>query len=244
MPAIKLFQEDAYQKNASAKVTYVGTEGVRLDQTVFYAMSGGQPGDTGLLRWNGGEARIIDTRKWKSESEPEDIIHILAEGSSLPSIGDQVEMVLDWKRRYALMKMHTAMHLLCSLIGDVAVTGGQVGADKSRLDFDMPSGAVDKQTLTEGMNRLIAENHQVSFRWISDEEMDAQPDLVRTMKVKPPRGTGRVRLVAVGGNVDLQPCGGTHVRHTGEIGPVEVVKIENKGKQNRRVIIARRQASV
>ena len=242
MPAIKLFQEDAYLKSAKATVIYAGPDGVRLDQTIFYAMSGGQPGDTGVLRWSGGEARVIDTRKWNGEGEPEDIIHVLAEGSPLPSAGETVEMALDWERRYAHMKIHTCMHLLCSLIGDVAVTGGQVSADKGRLDFNMPSGAFDKQTLTEGLNRLIAEGHAVSFRWITDEELAAQPDLVRTMKVKPPTGTGRVRLVSIEENIDLQPCGGTHVRRTGEIGPVEVVKIENKGKQNRRVIIMPRVA--
>lgn len=238
MPAIKLFEEDAYRKDATAIVTQAGPEGVQLDQTIFYAMSGGQPGDTGVLRWNGGEARIVDTRKWRAVGEPEDIVHVLAEGSSLPSAGDRVEMVLDWDRRYAHMKMHTCMHLVCSLIGDVAVTGGQVGADKGRLDFNMPSGAVDRQTLTERLNRLIAEDHPVSFRWITDEEMAAQPELVRTMKVKPPSGAGRVRLVAIGDGIDLQPCGGTHLKRTSEIGPVEVVKIENKGKQNRRVILA------
>ena len=237
MPAAKLFQDDPYLKDTKATVTYVGPDGVRLDKTVFYAMSGGQPGDTGILRWNGGEAHIIDTRKWNGEGEPEDILHVFADGSSLPSSGDQVEMVLDWERRYAHMKIHTCMHLLCSLIGDVAVTGGQAGAEKGRPDFTTPSGAADKATLSDGINRLIAGDHPVSFRWITAEEMAAQPDLVRTMKVKPPTGTGRVRLVSIDENIDLQPCGGTHVRRTGEIGTVEVVKIENKGKQNRRVII-------
>ncbi len=235
-----LFRTDAYLKTVTANVTYTGPDGIRLDKTIFYPTGGGQPGDTGILRWDGNEIRIADTRKFRAEGQPEDINHILAEGSTLPAIGAPVEITLDWERRYAHMRMHTCLHLLSAILREAAVTGGQVGAEKSRLDFDLPSGAVDKDQLTEGLNRLITENYPVSERWITDEELLAKPELVRTMSVKPPIGLGQVRLLAIGENVDLQPCGGTHVKATGEIGPVEVLKIENKGKQNRRVIIGLR----
>jgi len=237
MPAEPLFKADAYLKTATATVAHAGPEGLRLDRTIFYPTGGGQPGDTGLLRWNGGEAKITDTRKFRAEGQPEDILHILAEGSTLPAPGIEVEIALDWERRHAHMRMHTCLHLLSAILREAAVTGGQVGAEKSRLDFDMPSGSVDKDQLTEGLNRLITENHAVGERWITDDELLAQPDLVRTMSVKPPMGLGRVRLLAIGENIDLQPCGGTHVKATSEIGPVDVIKIENKGKQNRRVVV-------
>jgi misacylated tRNA(Ala) deacylase len=240
MPAEPLFRTDAYLKTASATVTYAGPDGIRLDRTIFYPTGGGQPGDTGLLRWDGGQARIADTRKYRAEGEPEDVLHILAEGSALPAPGAPVELTLDWDRRFAHMRMHTCLHLLSALLREAAVTGGQVGAEKSRLDFDLPSGAIDKDQLTQGLNRLITENHAVGERWITDEELLAKPELVRTMSVKPPMGLGRVRLLAIGENVDLQPCGGTHVKSTHEIGPVEVLKIENKGKQNRRVVVGLR----
>jgi misacylated tRNA(Ala) deacylase len=196
------------------------------------------------MKWANGEAAIIDTRKYRAEGEPEDILHILAPGGVPPAPGTSVDITLDWERRYAHMRMHSCMHLLSALLRDAAVTGGQVGAEKSRLDFDMPAGAPDKDHLTAELNRLIGEDHAVSERWITDEELLAQPDLVRTMSVKPPMGHGRVRLLAIGKPeqlVDLQPCGGTHIRRTGEIGAVEVAKIENKGKQNRRVTAVFRQ---
>lgn len=240
MPAEPLFRTDAYLKNSGAAVTYAGPDGIRLDRTIFYPTGGGQPGDSGILRWPGGEARVAEARKWRAEGEPEDINHIMAEGSALPAPGTPVEMFIDWPRRYAHMRMHTCLHLLSAILREAAVTGGQVGAEKSRLDFDMPSGAVDKDELTAGLNRLIGENHAVAERWITDEELLAAPELVRTMSVKPPMGMGRVRLLAIGESVDLQPCGGTHVKTTGEIGPVDVVKIESKGKQNRRVVVALR----
>jgi misacylated tRNA(Ala) deacylase len=238
MPAELLFRTDAYLKSSKAKVVSSGPDGIRLDRTIFYATSGGQPGDTGLMRWNDGEAKIADTRKLRSEVQPEDINHIIAEGSPLPAPGDEVEVTLDWDRRYAHMRMHTCLHLLSAIVREAAVTGGQVGAEKSRLDFDIAGDLLDKDRLTAELNRLIDENHTVDERWITDDELLAQPDLVRTMSVKPPMGMGRVRLLAIGENVDLQPCGGTHVKNTGEIGPVEVLKIESKGKQNRRVVVA------
>ena len=232
----ELFREDAYLKTCRATVVAASADGVVLDRTVFYVMGGGQPGDAGVLRWDGGECRITGTVK----GENGDILHVPAEGATLPKASAEVEAAIDWDRRYRHMRMHTAMHLLCSIVtGDV--TGGQVGADKSRLDFNVPTGALDKQAIADALNRLIAEGHPVAPRWITDTEMAERPELVRTMSVKPPTGAGRVRLLQIGpedGPVDLQPCGGTHVANTAEIGAIAVGKIENKGKQNRRVNIA------
>lgn len=226
-----LFRDDAYLKSCDAEVVSVGPEGIRLDRTVFYPEGGGQPGDSGVLRLpDGRELRIADTRKGERH---DDTLLIPAEGEALPEAGTKVTAEIDWERRYRHMRMHTCMHLLCSLVeGDV--TGGQVGAEKSRLDFNLPDGSPDKAWLTAELNRLIQEDHPVTQVWITDDELAAQPELVRTMSVKPPSGAGRVRLLKIEG-VDLQPCGGTHVARTGEIGPVEIGKIENKGKQNRRI---------
>lgn len=233
-----LFRTDAYVQSATANVVAVDEQGICFDRTIFYPLGGGQPGDTGLLRWSGGELPILDTRKWKFPDAPEDVAHVMPVDGVLPPVGTGIEMILDWPRRYAHMRMHTCLHLLCAVLPGVAVTGGQVGNAKSRLDFDMPAGQLDKDALTEALNALIDADHPVTERWITDVEMAARPDLVRTMSVKPPTGFGRVRLLAVGDNIDLQPCGGTHVHRTGEIGAVEIVKIENKGKQNRRVVLA------
>jgi misacylated tRNA(Ala) deacylase len=243
MAAETLFRNDAYLKTTSARVIYAGPEGIRLDRTVFYPTGGGQPGDTGVLRWAGGEAKIADTRKHRADNDPEDINHVPADGSALPPIGAEVELALDWGRRYAHMRMHTCLHLLSAILREAAVTGGQVGAEKSRLDFNIATDQLDKEQITAGLNRLISENHAVGEQWITDDELLAQPDLVRTMSVKPPMGLGRVRLLAIGKDVDLQPCGGTHVKATGEIGPVDVLKVESKGKQNRRVVVGLRGAS-
>ena len=227
------YRDDAYAREIVARVVAAAPEGVVLDRTIFYARAGGQPGDAGLLRWTGGETAITEAMKGPDDT----VLHVQAAGAALPPVGAEVTAVLDWARRHRLMRMHTSLHLLCSLIPGAGVTGGQIGADKSRLDFDLPDPPT-KETLTEGLNALIAADHPVSERWISEEELDANPGLVRTLSVQPPRGSGRVRLVRIGGEdapVDLQPCGGTHVRRTGEIGRVEVAKIENKGKANRRV---------
>jgi misacylated tRNA(Ala) deacylase len=212
-------------------VTAVDETGIRLDRTVFYPMGGGQPGDIGVLRLaDGREVAIADTRKGAAADE---IVHVPAEGAPLPAPGDSVRAEIDWDRRHRLMRMHSCMHLLCAVIeGDV--TGGQIGEAKSRLDFNLPDTSLDKEHITAELNRLIAEDHPVGTRWIADDELDANPDLVRTMSVKPPRGQGRVRLLDIAG-IDLQPCGGTHVKSTAEIGRVRVGKIENKGRQNRRV---------
>jgi misacylated tRNA(Ala) deacylase len=229
-----LFRDDGYLRTCAARVTAVDHHGIRLDRTVFYPMGGGQPGDGGVLRLaSGGEIAIIDTIKG---ALPDEVIHIPAPGSPLPPAGTELGAEIDWGRRYRLMRMHTCLHLLCSVIPG-AVTGGQVADGRGRLDFDVPGSSLDKEAISERLNALIAEAHPVGPRWITDEELAAQPDLVRTMSVKPPGGTGRVRLIEIAG-VDLQPCGGTHLRNTAEIGPVLVTKIENKGRQNRRVVLA------
>ena len=228
-----IFRDDAYQRSCEAVVVSADETGIRLDRTVFYPLGGGQPGDSGVLRLaDGGSLRIVDARKGESL---DDVLHIPEEGAALPAPGTAVTAEIDWERRHRLMRMHTCMHVLCSLIeGDV--TGGQVGEAKSRLDFNLPDTQLDKEALTAALNRIIAEDHPVQPRWITDEELAASPQLVRTMSVKPPSGHGKVRLLEIEG-VDLQPCGGTHVRRTGEIGPVAIGKIENKGRQNRRVNI-------
>ena len=229
----ELYRDDAYARTCDAVVTAADADGIRLDRTVFYPMGGGQPGDVGVLHLaDGGEIAIADTRKGAAAGE---IVHVPAEGAALPAPGDAVRAEIDWDRRHRLMRMHSCMHLLCAVIeGDV--TGGQIGEAKSRLDFNLPDTSLDKEHITAELNRLIAEDHPVGTRWIDDGELAANPDLVRTMSVKPPSGQGRVRLLDIAG-IDLQPCGGTHVKSTAEIGRVRVGKIENKGRQNRRVNI-------
>jgi len=232
--ATLLFRDDAYLQDCEATVTGVNDKGgILLDRTVFYATAGGQPGDKGTLTWDGGEVAIATT----VYDETKDVVHVPAEGQTIPGVGSQVKLVLDWANRYRNMRVHTLMHLLCASV-PFPVTGGAIGEDGGRIDFDIPEGQIpDKAELTATLNRLVAEDHPVSFRWITDEEMAANQHLIRTMSVKPPMGTGRVRLVMIGdgGKVDLQPCGGTHLSSTAAIGPVAVSKIENKGKINRRI---------
>jgi misacylated tRNA(Ala) deacylase len=229
-----LFCDDGYLRSCAARVAAIDPRGIRLNRTVFYPMGGGQPGDIGVLRLPSGQAiSIVDTIKGEL---PDEVIHVAAPGSALPEPGAELVAEIDWDRRYRLMRMHTCLHLLCSVIPG-AVTGGQVSDGRGRLDFDVPNSSLDKVEITDRLNALIAASHPVGPRWITDEELAAQPELVRTMSVKPPSGTGRVRLIEISG-VDLQPCGGTHIRNTAEIGLVAVTKIENKGKQNRRVILA------
>jgi misacylated tRNA(Ala) deacylase len=227
----EIFREDAYVKECEARVTAVDDAGIHLDRTVFYPMGGGQPGDTGFLRLeDGSEIRIADTRK---DAVSGDIVHI-PEGDAHTGLeGQQVAACIDWDRRHRLMRMHTLMHLLCAVI-PAGVTGGSIRDGSGRLDFDLPESTLDKEHITAELNRLVEENHPVSARWISDEELSSNPELVRTMSVKPPMGSGKVRIMNVE-SVDLQPCGGTHVAATGEIGRVRVRKIEKKGKHNRRV---------
>ncbi len=229
-----LFQQDAYLRQCTARVVEVTPGGVVLDRTVFYPLGGGQPGDTGVLRTpDGRELRVVDTRK----GEGGRILHLLATDATVqaPAVGEAVEAVLDWERRHAHMRMHTCLHLLGSVLR-YGVTGGQIAADKGRLDFDTQD-EIDKERVGEAVNALIAANHPIRSQWISDEELDRQPELVRTMSVQPPRGAGRIRLLEIPG-VDLQPCGGTHVAATGEIGTVAVTKVESKGRRNRRVYVA------
>ncbi|MDR3535389.1 MAG: alanyl-tRNA editing protein [Acetobacteraceae bacterium] len=231
----RLFLDDPTLARASATVLTSDPAAIVLDRTIFYARSGGQPGDTGLLRWDGGETPITDTIKGEGDT----ILHVPAPDAALPPAGAAVEGEIDWDRRHKHMRMHTAMHLLCSLIKGAAVTGGSVGADRSRLDFDLPNPP-PKEEVEAGLNALIEADLPVRIEWVDESVLDTDPGLVRTMSVQPPRGMGRLRLMRIGegeSQVDLQPCGGTHVSRTGEIGRIQVVKIENKGKQNRRITI-------
>jgi misacylated tRNA(Ala) deacylase len=235
----QLYRADAYLRDCAARVLGVNERGgIVLDRTVFYAAAGGQPGDKGAIEIEGGGSCPIASTVYDADKTT--IVHVAPEGSALPSSGQTVRAVLDWEVRSRLMRMHTCLHLLCALV-KFPVTGGQVGSDEGRLDFDIEdASAVDKDKLTADLNALIAANHPVTERWISDAELAANPGLVRTMAVKPPMGTGKVRLVVIGENgaVDLQPCGGTHVRATSEIGQVAVSRIEKKGKLNRRIRVA------
>jgi misacylated tRNA(Ala) deacylase len=235
----QLYRTDAYMRDCTARVLAVNERGgIVLDRTVFYAAAGGQPGDKGALDVEGGGSCPIATTVYDADKTT--IVHVPAEGSALPAPGQSVRAALDWSFRQPLMRMHTTLHLLCALV-KFPVTGGQVNPDDSRLDFDIAdASAVDKDKLTADLNALIAADHPVGERWITDAELEANPGLVRTMAVKPPMGTGRVRLVLIGegGSVDTQPCGGTHVKRTGEIGQVVVTKIEKKGKQNRRIRVS------
>ena len=228
MATVELFRDDSYLATCTALVTASGEGWVELDRTVLYATAGGQPGDTGLI----GGAEVIDTVKGE---EPGTIRHLLAAGTAAPAVGATVEVVVDWPRRHRLMRMHSALHLLCRAV-DGVVTGGQVGDGRGRLDFDIPEPTLDKDAIAARLNAWIEEDHAIRHLWVEESELDARPELVRTLSVKPPRGQGRVRLVEIDG-VDLQACGGTHVRSTAEIGRIRVEKIEKKGRQNRRVAI-------
>ena len=231
-----LFRDDSYLKECAARVVAVTEQGgIVLDRTVFYANSGGQPGDTGVLSTADGKTVPIANAVYTDAAKSE-IAHVPAAGAPALSVGDAVSVAIDWDRRHARMRMHTALHLLSAVL-PYAVTGGSVGEAESRLDFDIPEAGLDKDAIAAKINEMIASGAAVSDRWISDAELDANPGLVKTMSVKPPMGTGRVRLIEIAG-LDLQPCGGTHVRNVAEIGPVRVTQIEKKGKQNRRVRIA------
>jgi misacylated tRNA(Ala) deacylase len=229
-----LFRADAYLRSCAARVLRAEPGVIELDRTVFYPQGGGQAGDTGTLRRaDGRRIAILDTRKGEAADS---VLHIVAPAAELPAVGTEVTAEIEWQRRHRLMRMHTCLHLLCAVVPG-AVTGGQVSDGKGRLDFDVPGDTLDKAVLSEKLNALVAADHAVAPRWISDEELAQRPELVRTMSVKPPMGQGSVRLLEIAG-VDLQPCGGTHVRSTAEIGAVAVAKIENKGRQNRRVVLA------
>jgi len=230
-----LFRDDAYLRTCESTVARVNERGgIILDRTVFYATGGGQPGDIGALELEDGNRIAIATTVYDEDKST--IVHVPAEGQTLPAIGTPVTAHVDWPRRYRLMRMHTALHLL-SVALPFPVTGGQIGDPEGRLDFDMGDETIDREDLLAKLNELAAGDHDVTTEWITDEELDANPGLVKTMSVKPPRGSGRVRLVRIGGGIDLQPCGGTHVSRTSEIGPLDLGKIEKKGKLNRRVRI-------
>src|SRR4029079_13234974 len=228
-----LFRDDAYLREAEAKVLAVtDRRGIILDRTVFYATSGGQPGDTGRLGRADGATAIAATVHGDAKSE---IIHVPGDGETLPEPGETVTAAIDWERRYRHMRIHTGLHLL-SVVLPFPVTGGSIGTEEGRLDFDIDGEVPAKEAIEERLNALVAAAYPVSDEWITVEELLANPRLVKTMKVKPPMGSGRVRLVKIG-DIHLQPCGGTHVRSTAEIGRLAIGKIENKGKQNRRVRI-------
>ena len=229
-----IFRDDAYLRSCDARVTAITDRGgIVLDRTVFYATGGGQPGDSGRIELADGRQIPIATTVYGEDRSQ--IVHVPAEGEALPAVGDEIVLHLDWDRRYRLMRVHTALHLL-SVVLPFPVTGGQIGEGEGRLDFDLPEGSPDKDEVAAKVNEIAAADHAVSTDWITDEELLAKPEMVKTMSVKPPMGSGRVRLVRIG-DVDLQPCGGTHVSRTSEIGPLVVTKIEKKGRQNRRVRI-------
>ena len=230
----KVFYQDSYQKTLRSEVIEVLDNGLILAATIFYPLGGGQPGDTGSLTINAQDYRVVDTRFTQDRNS---IVHFLEdEDLSAIKVGDAVEMKIDWQRRHRLMRMHTSMHLVCSLISAQA-TGGAVGETESRLDFDLQDEVVDKEKLTADLNALVAQAIPVSIGSITDEELEQNPGLVRTMSVQPPRGHGTVRTITIE-DTDYQPCGGTHVRNTAEIGELLVTGLKNKGRQNKRVSLA------
>jgi misacylated tRNA(Ala) deacylase len=229
-----VFRADAYAKSANARVVAVDERGIELDRTIFYPAGGGQQGDTGaLLRASGERIAIVDTRKGDTMDS---VRHIAAPGAPPLATGETLSLELDWPRRYALMRLHTALHVM-SCVVVAPVTGGNIAPDKARLDFDIDMSLLDAQKIERETNALIARGVETETVWITDEELDARPELVKTMSVQPPRGSGRVRLLKIPG-IDLQPCGGTHVRNIAEIGGIRVLKIRSEGRCNRRVEIA------
>ena len=231
-----LFREDAYLKRATGVVVGQSPEGgLILDKSIFYPLGGGQPGDSGRLEWEGGTLPVATTVKGQGD----DIVLVPGAPELLPPIGAEVMQVLDWNRRYGHMRVHTALHLL-SVAVPLPVSGGSIGADKGRLDFDMPEALIDKDALNAELNEMVSQDMEIFEEWITDAQLRAQPELVKTMSVMPPMGQGRVRLIGIGegvGRIDLQPCGGTHVARTCEIGRVRIGKTQKKGRQNRRVYL-------
>jgi misacylated tRNA(Ala) deacylase len=229
-----LFREDAYLRSATARVLAVNERGIELDRTVFYPQGGGQAGDSGrLLREQGEPLVIADTRKGETADR---VLHVPAPGSPMLQPGETVTLEIDWPRRYRLMRLHTALHLLSCVI-TAPVTGGNIAPDKARLDFDIDLSQLQARPIEDRTNALIADGAATETVWITDAELDTQPELVKTMSVQPPRGAGRVRLLRIPG-IDLQPCGGTHVADIAEIGAIRVLKIRSEGKRNKRVEIA------
>jgi misacylated tRNA(Ala) deacylase len=231
-----LFRDDAYLKTATARVVAVTERGIELDRTIFYPLGGGQPGDTGaLLRSSGERIAIVDTRKGEGVDS---VVHVPAPGTPRLEPGETLALEIDWARRYALMRLHTALHVM-SCIVVAPVSGGNIAPDKARLDFDIDMNLLNAEAIEHGTNELIARGVATETVWITDEELESRPELVKTMSVQPPRGAGRVRLLRIP-DIDLQPCGGTHVANIAEIGGIRVLKIRNEGKRNKRVEIALR----
>lgn len=231
-----LYQDDAYLRETSATVTAVRDGAIECDRTVFYAAGGGQAGDTGVvIRGDGSEIAVVDTRKGDARvgEAPDVIVHRVASGAPLPTVGETVTLRIDWARRYAMMRLHTSLHVL-SCVVVAPVTGGNIAPDKARLDFDIDMSLLDAERIATEVNQLIARAVPTETIWVTDEELDTRPELVKTMSVQPPRGAGRVRLLKIDG-IDLQACGGTHVANIGEIGSIRVTRIRNEGKRNKRV---------
>lgn len=226
--ALLLFRDDPYLRSCDATVTAARENVVELDRTVFYPQGGGQVGDTGVV----GTTRVIDTRKGETEDT---VLHCLEPGAPLPAVGTKVRVEIDWERRYRLMRFHTALHLLGAVV-KAPVTGGRIQEDKAHLDFDIEMEKLSKAAIEAGLNALVDAGHDTRSSWITDADLDARPELVKTMSVAPPRGTGRVRLMEIPG-VDLQACGGTHVRNTREVGRLAVARIRSEGKRNKRVTL-------
>src|SRR4029079_16507450 len=229
-----LFRDDAYLKTATAQVIAVGERGIELDRTIFYPLGGGQPGDTGaLIRQNGQRIVIAERRKGETFDS---VLHIPAAGSPLPQPGETLTLEIDWDRSYALMRLHTALHVM-SCVVVAPVSGGNIAPDKARLDFDIDMNLLNAERIEQGRIERRTSGTVTETVWITYEEREPRPELVKTMSVQPPRGAGRVRLLRIPG-IDLQPCGGTHVANIGEIGAIRVVRIRNEGKKNKRVEIA------
>ena len=228
-----VFRDDAYARFCAARVVAADARGIRLDRTVFYPTGGGQPGDTGVLRLaSGATIAIADTVKGEGTDE---VIHLPAPGAALPEPGDEVTAEIDWERRHRLMRLHTALHLLGAVV-KAPVTGGRINDDKAHLDFDIEMERLVKDAIEAQVNEFVKTGTATRAQWITDAELDARPELVRTMSVAPPRGEGRVRLLEIPG-IDLQACGGTHVANTSEIGLLKVIKIRSEGKRNKRVTL-------
>jgi len=225
----ELFRNNSYLKEHEVTITEVTSDGLVFDKTIFYPEGGGQPGDEGFITSGENKTRILGTKYINQK-----LVHLVDETQDFKE-NNKVKLELDWSRRYSHMRVHTCLHLLCSII-PYPVTGGSIGDGRGRLDFDLETKP-NKEDILNSLNKLISDDHTVSISSITDDELDQNPDLVRTMSVKPPRGSGTIRMIRIGENIDFQPCGGTHVKKTSEINPVQSVKIENKGKMNKRIIV-------
>ena len=226
---VELFRNDSYLKNCTSRIIDILDDGIILDKTIFYPEGGGQLGDIGEIFYNGKNIEITGTRY-----ENKKIVHLIEKNNYL-KINDNIDIILNWDKRYSHMKVHTCLHLLCSII-PAPVTGGSIGDARGRLDFDIDTKP-DKELILKQLNDLLNQDHLISINEITDHELDQNPELIRTMSVKPPRGSGKIRMISIGDGIDYQPCGGTHVNKTSEIGIVTSIKIENKGKMNKRIVI-------